>query len=361
MHVTSVGHPYFVKRVVVSGSPFTAEPTQVGMEAGGLGTVTGTGTDLSRRRAAMGAWGELTERYTCAVRSVHIKGYAVSAFNLTRGRPEAVPLHRVLYADRRSVFPEGCDHPYISDSLGVACHRYSGAALQSAWFEFMERQSLIYNWLTASPGRAIEPSNLVEKQLSRVRAYFSEVKMFDISLHADLCVALVVGTGDKFMGVGCSADWNASEAVNGAIRELLSHVVIYLPPHAAGGRGTPTRWEVRGRTGNVYADYFYHEMTPGALWHAYSYLGQGTSHPIGRRSEGGIAKRMVTVASDLLFEPLVVHVPRHDGSAAEVVRVLGTGAYPHMRCDLLVPEQYAIHFHKGNVSVPNRGRLIPFS
>ncbi|MHB1955860.1 MAG: YcaO-like family protein [Sulfobacillus sp.] len=309
-----------------------------------------------------------------SVKPPSIKSYSLPGFNLSTGETLEVPLHQVYYGDGRTIFPPGEQRPYVNDSVGGACHRDSPSVIESAWLEFIERQSLIYNWLTQSPGSAIAEEQMAvdtRMMLRRMRGYFEEIPAFDISLHPEVCVAVVMGFGETYMGIGVGAHWSTSAAVRSALRELLAQVMDYRPWPDPENRvqcvdQLDEKIEQREQIDNIYARNYYDNYSPKRLREAFRYLMEG---PASRRPETeaegveqeDMMSRIERICRSLSVEPIVVRVPAcRDDSTTRVMKMTSIGGYPHMRCDVLVPEEHAISFHRGEAVFPNRGLLIPF-
>lgn len=367
MEAEFVGSPFFVKGLSIRRSVFGSTPTQVGLTASGPRETEGHATSMNRTHAGRAALGELVERYSMSVKAPSVKSYSLPGFNLSTGETLEVPLHQVYYGDARTLFPPGEQRPYWNDSVGGASHRDSRSVLESAWFEFIERQSLIYNWLTQSPGSAIAEEQMAmdtRMMFRRLRGYFEEIRAFDISLHPEVCVAVVMGFGETYMGIGVGAHWRTPTAVRSALRELLAQIMGYRL--GAYPENSLQRVEQTEQTSNIYVRNFYDNYSPKRLREAFRYLMGSAASPRSEPDAGGVERndmmsRLEEICRSFSVEPIVVRVPAcRDDSTTRVIKMTSIGGYPHMRCDVLVPEEHAISFHRGETVFPNRGLLIPF-
>lgn len=108
------------------------------------------------------------------------------------------------------------DLEVLSDSCGVASHTCVRAAFENALTEFIERQSLIFNYLSKSPGKLIlEPEKLCE-----IPKEYKKFHFFDISLISSCYVVLGFGEieGNFYIGLGSSQ--SISKALKKCIKEI---------------------------------------------------------------------------------------------------------------------------------------------
>ncbi len=200
--------------------------------------------------------------------------------------------------------------------------------------------------------------------LSKLNQYFSDLRIYDISLHGDVCVAAIVGFGDLFMGIGVAAHWRTEDAVKSAARECLSHVQMYSPWDSGASLDEHYRRDV-GALENSYSRNYFKSYDPDTLRNAYRYL--EASVPSSRHDAevpqdlGALMERIGKVISDLHIEPLIARLPTPiDLPMFKTAKILALEAYPHMNFAEFDPEEYAISYHRGDVTFPNRGIMIPF-
>lgn len=344
----------------VHQSVFTCTPTTVFLAVPSRHQlVQGASTKPSRLEAGRAAVGELMERYVMGTAPLAPFRSTLPGYSLTAGQIADVPIEDVYFwvLGRNG-------QPQAADSMGAASHVTSEKAIEAAWLEFIERQSLIYHWLTRTSGNLI-PFQLLSTQtlrrLAPLRNFFDEVLIVDISLHPAVCVAVVMGFGTRFMGIGVAAHWNTSDAVDSAMREVFAQL-IYYSPWCARGRRTPFSTP---SFDSIYAKNYYENYAPLSLRNDIEYLASGDPLQRNEPGESPHGAEMLEVIADvcqaLRVKPVIVHLPnRVEGSPFRMVKMFSHGGYPHMRCDVLVPEDYPISFHRGLTTFPNRARLIPF-
>lgn len=368
MDSVPLGTPFYLKDVSSLQSVFTSVPTGVAVIGANRHTVEGYAMRSSRRLARLAACGEFNERYSFSVKPPGVEGYFLQGYNVIREEIVTVPLHAVYYSDAATLVPPGEERTRGADSLGAASHRTSRGALEAAWLEYVERQSLLYNWLTCSPGSRVSHEMLspeIRQRVTRLNAYFDEVQIFDISLHPEVPVVLALGIGGVFMGEGAAAGWTLWQAVEAAINECTSRVLHYVP-WDTGRQGLNLLPEEIGMERNLYVREFYKHYDPVTLRDAYRYLTEEWAHldangvervPAREEEIVGVMRR---VGEALNIEPIVVRVPSLRESD-RAVKVLAFEGYPHMFCSTYDPEDYAISFHRGVNKFPNRRRMVPFA
>ncbi|NEW63124.1 hypothetical protein GMA11_06910 [Granulicatella sp. zg-ZJ] len=112
---------------------------------------------------------------------------------------------------------------YFYDSNGMACHTNANSSVENAISEFIERQSLLYRYLTKT-GLYILPNRLISKYIP---TYFSDFSFYNISLVENFYVILCIGVKNKqkYISLGSSIDF--FKALKAAISELYQFYHFY--------------------------------------------------------------------------------------------------------------------------------------
>ena len=355
-----IGSPTRYKELAIRRSVFRCDPTTVNIAAMGRGRWDGWGTNFNRHLAAQAALGEMVERCSSSPdRPAICADNTLAGYSLSRGESVCVPAGRVYYGQRsRSCGVDG--HLQHCDSSGAASQVNSWPAIEAAWLEFFERQCFVYSWLTRTPGRVVYHTTPAKSQRRDLTEYFDEVFVIDISLHPAVCVALVLGFGQRFIGIGLGSHWRTTRAIDAAFREMFGQVSYYAPWLL--GRRADLRQHTEYVITDVYARNVYENYTPLTFKKAMDYLVQGQSRNHSNVSAGnGSLQTVLEVCRAIHVDPIVVLVPGNFPNLPHrVVRVTADGGYPSMRCDLFQPEDFAISHHNGATSFPNRGVLVPF-
>ena len=108
----------------------------------------------------------------------------------------------------------------FSDSCGDASHSKSSFCEKNALREFIERQSLIYNYLSKAKGKRIILNKDI--QIKNILNEFKNVYIYNVSLIDNFYVILATADyNDKFL-IGANSSSNKDEAINGAIKEMYA-------------------------------------------------------------------------------------------------------------------------------------------
>jgi hypothetical protein len=276
-------------------------------------------------------------------------------------------LHRPRGLEPAGGYPAG----FTSDSCACGGHIVSALAVQSALFEFVERQSLIASWLSCRPARRLDTEVAVDRDdyfLLILKEYLEHVALFEISLSRYFAVVLVLGWGRYYMAIGASAGFDIRSACQGALRECVQMLSGYLTlkrqrKGILGGNAKPTS------SGNYYVDHFYGQYWPTKLRDEFGYLFHDSD--VSSRSEYDDTRaelRTVDVFSvsralsqELKLDLLLVFIPGLIRETAfKCVRLYSKDAFPHLRTDLYDPEAYAIGRRLNVTHFPNARRMIPF-
>lgn len=194
--------------------------------------------------AMLAAMGEYFER-----EAMEYEGYSpiMRSFSLRTGEEKVL---------------EEKDLEVLSDSCGLASHTCGKLAFENALTEFIERQSLIFNYLSKSLGKLI----LEPERLCKIPKEYKKFRFFDISLISSCYVILGFGEiGDNFY-VGLGSSQNVSRALEKCVKEINQ---FYVTRYVKNNRKITIKEMDRGI--NNYNSIF-SSFTSEQLCKAYSYL-----------------------------------------------------------------------------------------
>ncbi|GJM78157.1 hypothetical protein HMSSN139_06530 [Paenibacillus sp. HMSSN-139] len=143
--------------------------------------------------------------------------------------------------------------------------------------EFVERQSLIYNWLSQSQGRKInlvdieqiEISDGLKNILHIAKHYSDEIHAFEISILNGFFVVLTIGYKGAAFSSGLGADSNILKALESSLNEYLmildSCLSIKVSPQ-----------QLKLRQDNIYTAFY--SMDVKEFWDKFNYLVQTSDY-----------------------------------------------------------------------------------
>lgn len=317
--------------------------------------------------------GEYIERYVQSTVSHKVKDKYQQAFNINSQKIEKVNILDMIMP-KYNLFEEN-DGIEWCDSSGTAFHTSSIEAIDSAFLEFIERQSLIYSWLLRVPGKKMDLSfysendKQIEKAYRNLKGYFIDIKSYEISLTEKCKVVITVATSKMEKSIGLGAAWNIRTAIFKSLKETFQFVSHKSPAHLNvfyDDRKEEFCDDEKGL--HVYMDYF-NELSVNDVKEAYDflngddyYLSNKYEHLENRPSDNEYIIKMKSIAEDLGIELLITYIPSSiESLPGYVVKIIGKGSFPHIKTDIIDPYKYTIkNIHKSEL-IPNEGIMIPFS
>lgn len=104
------------------------------------------------------------------------------------------------------------EHGNFTDSTGNARHVRSDLVIEKGYLEFIERQSLIYSWLSACPGEVVDPAYIqnqnLRQKITQISSALKKISFHSISIIEGVHVIMCVGYEDKAFSVGLGSSWN---------------------------------------------------------------------------------------------------------------------------------------------------------
>lgn len=338
--------------------------------------INGSSVKNNIKPALKAALGEHVER-VCLYKNIKtLKKKEVLAFNFLTNEQEYIPNKYVSLTFIDDVFFENDEerNNFYNDSTGVASHLNSNMAIKNSYFEFVERQSLVFSFLTKTPGtRVIYDEMHIEKNdmLRSAYLYFDEVVFYDISLFDGIYVIIGIGLGSKYYGVGLSADRDLNKAFTGALDELMACVFRSIPKdYTNQNRNNIDTPEINRdaifKDPHFYSNVFFSKLNSDYIKKSFSYLQCEKKVYLSERivdSQGfDVIKDARNFAQKYNINLYLVYIPiTNINYPNKVVKFLSPDCYLHINTLLIKPEDYSISYMRdANQKFPNKNIYLPF-
>lgn len=333
--------------------------------------INGSSQKLYKKKVAKAALGEHIERTSLYKNTVFRKQKKIPAFNVKNFEQASVDFKYVNLSFNDSYFFDEDEdmNYYYNDSSGVGSHIYSDEAIKSGFFEFIERQSLVYSFLTKKPGKRIPLDYLYGKEIYDIYRivlnYFECVELFEISFFDDVFVVLSKSVKGKRIGMGLSASTNIFEAIQKSLEELLACSFKNLPyKYGDIEQGMYKAVEVKENDPHFYGNYFFSVMDTETLDENYKYLGEKKINFVDREKicKDNIIKIMNKFSNLFNIDLLIVYIPVENIQYPnKVLKIWSKDAFPHILNQKIKPNLYSLSKNiEGIVHFPNEGKYLPF-
>ncbi|MED4046516.1 YcaO-like family protein [Priestia aryabhattai] len=291
----------------------------------------------------------------------------VPGFDLITGEIKNIPAEKVFIEFSLPMFNyKENKHELFNDSCGLAAHIDSERAIEGGFKEFVERQSLVYNWLSRTEGEQIEVSEIKKhyednSQLSKIikiaQIASDEFYCFNISIVEGLYVVLTYGfKGDAFSS-GLGTDFSLEKAIEGSLNEYIMILDSSYSLKANDNSYLDKR--------DVYV-YNFHSLSVEEFKNRMSYL-LNNKRKLDVKKES--SKQIINLKTALLeiknkykiniyacFLPFPL-----DGINVKVVKVFSPEGYPHIWTELFDPEEITITKELPSSKFPNKFMPVPFA
>lgn len=252
----------------------------------------------------------------------------------------------------------------FNDSCGLASHVNSIEAIKNGFGEFIERQSLVYNWLSKSPGKKINLEDIFKldrnddlKNLVQLAKCLSdEIDAFEVSIIDGFFVVLTVGYKGEAFSSGMGADINILKALESSLNEYLMIMDSCL--------FTKANPEVkRSVHDNIYTSFY--SMNVKEFKEKFDYLIQSSNYLDIRsviHSVGDFYEIVRKTHEKFQIEIYCSFLPSPLKSInVKVVKVFSPDAYPHIWTKIFDPADYKITKQLPPTTFPNKFQMIPFA
>lgn len=356
------GTPFVLKTVNVKQNSFLRNYFQCDIIPFGENGPPASSVSFNKKNALKAAVGEHLERSSVYINNGRFKRENITGIDMTTHAEITIPLYRMLlYWGAPPLNKLNLEGLY-NDTCGLASHITSFQSIQSAFFEFFERQSLLYSWFTNTPGKRIKIGDLckdpdIEKQINMAFGHIDELYFIDISMSEKVKVIICIATGKEIKGVGLSAHWDYKNAILGAIKELFQYI---------------TTRESHSNSINenefdalYYSRYFMNEVSSESLKSDFNYLISNSKNieiDIFDRvkiEEEDFGKIIAELSNELEIDFILCFVPVITNQIrTKIVKIMTTRGFHHMFTSAILPEKIPIL--KGHNVFYNKGKVIPF-
>jgi ribosomal protein S12 methylthiotransferase accessory factor YcaO len=364
--------PFLIDKLIVMRSNFLGSPVKSKIVPSYEFGCQGDSTTFNSNHSIKATLGEHLERTSVYTNNGRYVQNEIYGYDITNDREVKIPLKKILLCYHSNVIKNEITKSDFNDSCGIASHKYSDKAINNAFLEFMERQSFIINWLSQSKGKIINKNIISELNLDLLYKmcfnYVDEVLMYDISIHNDVSVVLSIGIGEQYFGLGLSADWTLKGAIQGSLEEMFQFFSDKKNKYTVSKDLKHKNEEVLSLDFNdphAYSKYLF-SFNSNEIANAYSYL-QKSDETVSRSESSfnsknsNIYNKIKDIGRELGIEIIIASINRFNKNVPiKIVKVLSFSGFPHMRTDLLMPEENKLMKNIGIVSFPNKGKLIPF-
>ncbi|WDM20585.1 YcaO-like family protein [Paenibacillus polymyxa] len=313
-------------------------------------------------KASLGEFQERLAAMKCLRKDDEDLSPKFSAFSLLNGETIDVPADFLILNHHQPLF-EKLQSTTFTDSCGTAAHIQSDLAIEKGYLEFIERQSLIYSWLSKDPGCRVPIENIKNtvllKKYNSISSVLNHISFHNISIIEDIFVIMTIGFRDNIFSVGLGADWDLNKAINSSIDEftmIYEGMISYKGVHSE-----------EFKTGNLYVDLFYSKNIKDFL-NDISYLTNNTSYIKNKKitetktKEFLIRNSLQNIKKKFDIEIYAAQIPSpYEKSQVKVVKIFSPDAYPHINTTLFDPNEYKITRFMKRKSFPNIYKMIPFA
>ncbi|MDQ0156486.1 YcaO-like family protein [Robertmurraya andreesenii] len=348
------GTPFIGEVFKIDRSVFRNQIKQAHLTSASNYSIVGHNGNLNLNHVIKSAMGEWIERLSLFY-DRYLSQEFIPAVNLINGEIIEVEKGRIIFKEKEM----------FNDSCGVASHLVSKKVIRSSYYEFFERQSLIYNWITESKGTIIDYSDInhpiINHLIETNYKFIDELYLFDISLHKSIKVVLALGFGENYKTVGLNASFNSKQAIIGALEESIQ---TFAPNWTKGYINSFYTSENKRKNFDMYLQ-LYMDLTPQEFKRKYNYLINSEEKVkivnYLEQSQEFSVNAMKRVADDLDLHPYCAFIPSfYDGLSTKIIKIFSPNGYPHMHPPFFSEEETSITFNKQNEKFPNAYMEIPF-
>ncbi|MGT2680193.1 hypothetical protein ACVRW7_03625 [Streptococcus ratti] len=234
-------------------------------------------------------------------------------------------------------------------------------AIEHAFYEFIERQSFVYSFVTQSAG--ITLSHLVKESSDFKLINKGNYYVNDISIVPNISVVIFIYWTNKHFSMGLGCHKNQYEAFLKAFKEA-SGFGNHLFPNVEKEKISFTDF-ISGQeyTHNAYTDYFEKHVSLKLLLETYNYLKAAESLDNWILRDRTFSIDDFLIASNHLNIPISLQLQETASAMnyCKLVRVYSTEGFPSIDNTKIDPKNYKISYYKDkNQSFPNEKKYLPF-
>lgn len=353
-----------IKKILVSNSIFKKDTIHTEID-GFFNPIKGTANKIYFSNSIKASLGEFSERFIELSNHKDIK--KISALNISNNKPIQIDADKV-YLLRKNTTSKTAD---FYDSSGTAFFTNSEQAINKAFFEFIERQSLVYSFLRKWPGQKINTTLLKSRMQAYKKYNFSAIFANDISIVNKLHVVLLVAISKNSYNVGLGTDYNLSQALSNALAEGIGSTPFFISNSEIDRRSLSLNYidkYFKSASSDVssYEDIFFNRLTPEFVLNRFLYL---KSAPLlSRNNKNNITSSphnlnlIKQICATLPISPSISFLNGDSNIVHNnVIHFSAKGAYPHIFTPYINPNIYKISYtlHYNN-NFPNIYKYLPF-
>lgn len=365
------GTPFILNKFQVRNNSYLNHHLRSEMNSGLIDNAGGVATRINKISAIKASIGEHLERICSVLNYTKINNdYEtpfIECFNLLNGETTKVEAEKVFLNFNLPMFRNLVNKESLfNDSNGLASHIYSFNAIENGFKEFIERQSLIFNWLTKNPGERINYELLknnnqkytnVLKLLHIAKSLSDEMFSFNISIVEGMFVIFTIGYKRNAFSAGLGADFDLNSAIESSLNEYLMILESSIALQA-----NPENNNLSINI-NKYAFIFYN-MKIKQFIDDYEYLFNSKIV----FNEALLLKKfdfnevLLRVNQELNLNVFTCFLPHPIGSIdVKVVKVFSLEAYPSLDTELFDPSDFKISQYLPKREFYNKFKPIPFA
>ncbi|MGT2945782.1 YcaO-like family protein [Streptococcus chenjunshii] len=247
------------------------------------------------------------------------------------------------------------------DTSGVAAGSNSAMAIEHAFYEFIERQSFVYSFLTKFAG--ISLTSLVKKSSGLDLINKGKYYINDISIVPNVSVIIFIyWTEQHFsMGLGCHKD--QYQAFLKAFKEASGFGSHLFPNVEKEELSFEAFFASQEDTRHAYTDYFEKHVSLKVLLQAYDYLTFAECAGNWTTRDQAFSIEDIFAASKHLDIPISLQKLETASATnfGRLVRVYSAEGFPSINNIKIDPRNYKISYFKDkNQLFPNEGNYLPF-
>lgn len=246
------------------------------------------------------------------------------------------------------------------DSCGMASHTLSQDLIKTAFFEFYERQSFIFNFLSKSEATEyIIDIPKLEKTDKYLKNYVDNIKYYDISLLDNMHVILCLGYGQKkCVGLGTSPD--IKTAIEKSQIEALQY---FANSFSSNHEFSDQNYEIDDSNDMYHVSF--DNLSVEKFCSMYDYL----LNNISKFQKISTVKKIDFVYNDFILEcstklqmnPLIAFFEtNHKIPHLKVIKILDENWFPHMNAALFRGHSYDFVSNATGKELDRKIKYIPF-
>ncbi|PYY29738.1 YcaO-like family protein [Paenibacillus illinoisensis] len=276
--------------------------------------------------------GEFFEREVL-VNSIPIKRKQLPGCSLLDGEIKMFETRYLVFSDT------------FVDSCGMSSHYKSLDTITSSFYEFVERQSLILNYLAKSSAVKVDIKRY-ETVLSGhlyLKNFIDDISYYDISLHPELHVILSIGTGNENKSVGLGTHNNLEQALLKSQNEMIQYFAGSTSKYNFTGNGYTFSENEDFEMDKDYYHIRFEEISPQELKEMYSYLQSSPYMKVAVPHNTNMELRKVVQDLYLKYaiNPFVICIPsKRNIPNLKTTKIVDPLWFPHMNPSIYKPELF---------------------